>query len=287
MLVPRASEWISILFFGGFVVLGWWRGLDRVRQAKITALGAGAIAVTIFGSVLLPQWVSPLAASITRDWIPCLLVLLFYSLAGQFVTGVDVHVEMWLERLDKRWAAPYLEWCAQRPFGAFVFSCLELAYLSYYISILLAVGVLYWYGAQGQAGFFWTVVLAAAYGSCGMLAFVQTRPPRMIGEKWSAHLPSSKVRAFNLWILRHSSVQANTIPSAHVAIATACGLALIEIGPVWIGLIFLAAAIGIAFGAVAGRYHYLADAVLGILLAAMALVGGTVLAAYGLIESKR
>jgi len=64
-------------------------------------------------------------------------------------------------------------------------------------------------------------------------------------------------------------------------------LALIQIGPVWIGLIFLAVAIGIAFGAVAGRYHYLADAVLGILLAVMALVGGTVLAACGVVESKR
>ena len=112
-----------MLVFGGFVVLGWRRGLDRVRQAKITALGAGAIAVTIFGSVLLPQWVSPRAASITRDSSPCLLLLLFYSLAGQFVTRVDAQVEVWLESLDKRWAAPYLEWCASQPFGAFVFSC--------------------------------------------------------------------------------------------------------------------------------------------------------------------
>src|SRR6516165_8622500 len=123
MLFARASEWITVLVFGGFVVLGWRRGLDRVRQAKITALGAGAIAVTIFGSVLLPQWVSPRAAAITRDWSPCLLLLLFYSLAGQFVTRVDPHVEMWLAHLDKRWAAPYLEWCASQPFGAFVFSC--------------------------------------------------------------------------------------------------------------------------------------------------------------------
>jgi hypothetical protein len=278
---------MSILVFGGFVVLGWMRGLNRVRQVKITALGTGAIALTIFGSVLLPRWVSPPAASITRDWIPCLFLLLFYSLAGQFVTRVDTQVEMWLERLDQRWAAPYLEWCARQSFGAFVFTCLEFAYSSYYISVLLAVGALYWRGAQREIGFFWTVVLLAAYGSCGMLAFVQTRPPRMLGEKWSAHLPSGKVRAFNLWILRHGSVQANTIPSAHVAIATACSLALIEIGPAWIGLIFVAVAIGIAFGAVAGRYHYLADAVLGILLAAMALVGGTVLAAYGVVEGRR
>jgi hypothetical protein len=68
-----------------------------------------------------------------------------------------------------------------------------------------------------------------------------------------------------------------------VAIAAACALALIEIGPVWIGLSFLAVAIGIALGAVAGRYHYGADVVLGFLLAAMALLSGSARAAGGII----
>lgn len=85
----------------------------------------------------------------------------------------------------------------------------------------------------------------------------------------------------NLWILRHGSVQANTCPSAHVAIATSCALALIAMGLVWIGLSFLVVAVGIALGAVAGRYHYLADAVFGIILAAMALLGGAALAVCG------
>jgi hypothetical protein len=272
MLVPRASEWISIVAFAAFVIMSWRRSLDRARQTKIAAIGVGAIGITIFGFV---------TASAVRDWIPCLLVLLFYSQAGQFVTHADAQVEMRLQNLDQRWVAPCLEWCARQPFGDLLFTCLELAYLSYYVFIPLAAGALYWVGKQGEADFFWAVVLAAAYGSCGMLAFIQTRPPRIIGEKWSASLRCGKVRAFNLWILRHGSVQANTFPSAHVAIATACSLALIAIGTVWIGLSFLVVAIGIALGAVAGRYHYLADAVLGIVLALMALLGGIVLAASG------
>jgi len=59
-----------------------------------------------------------------------------------------------------------------------------------------------------------------------MLAFVQTRPPRVLEEKWGLSLASGRLRAFNLWILRNGSVRANTFPSAHVAIVVACALAL-------------------------------------------------------------
>jgi len=284
MVLLRASEWISVAAFAGFTLLGWRRGLDRIRQAKIAAIAIGAIVITIFSALILPRLVSTSAASATRDWIPCLLLLLFYSQAGQFVTRADRDAETRLERLDQRWVAPCLVWSASHAIGLWVFTCLELAYFSYYPIIPLAVGALYWSGEQRHADFFWTVVLLAAYASCGMLAFVQTRPPRMIGEKWTAQLPHSKMRAFNLWILRHGSVQANTCPSAHVAIATAFALALLEIGPAWMGLGFLAVAVGIALGAVSGRYHYGADAILGFVLAALALFSSVALAAWGMIS---
>ena len=275
----RVAEWISLLAFSGFVVLAWRLDLDRVRRMKITALGSGAVAVTLFASLVLPHLVAPRAASITRDWIPNLLVLLFYSLAGQFVTRADVDVEARLERLDRRLVAPRLEWCARRPLGGWILTYLELAYLSYYAAMPLALAALYLSGRRREADRFWTVVLLAAYGSSGTLPFIQTRPPRMLGEKWSVPLPSGKVRAFNLWILRHGSIQTNTCPSSHVAIAAACALALLRVGPVWAGLGFLAVAISIALGAVAGRYHYAADAILGFLVAGAAWLAGTALAA--------
>jgi membrane-associated phospholipid phosphatase len=144
------------------------------------------------------------------------------------------------------------------------------------MAIPLAVGALYWLGKQQEADHFWTVVLLAAYGSCGMLPFIQTRPPRMIGEKWSACLLRGRLRALNLWILRHGSIQANTLPSSHVAITAACALVLFEVGAGWVALAFLGIAIAIALGAVAGRYHYGVDAILGFLLAAVAFLAGRV-----------
>jgi len=275
MLFPRVSEWISIVAFAALMVLAWQRNLNRVRQAKVAGLGAAAIGVTVFASMILPLAVPPATASVVRDSVPCLLLLLFYSQAGQFVTGADFELEKRLERLDQRWLCRPLEWCSGRRIGVWILTCLEAAYFYYYVSIPLSVGVLYWLGKQRDADYFWTVVLVAAYGSCGMLPFIQTRPPRMLGEKWSVCLPSGNVRTLNLWILRHGSIQANTIPSAHVAIATASALALLEIAPLWVGLSFLGAAIGVALGAVAGRYHYAVDVILGFALAAAAFLAVT------------
>jgi hypothetical protein len=277
----RAAEWINILSFSWFVVLAWLRELDTARRTTITAIGAGGLAITAFASQLLPRLAAPLAASVGRDWIPYLLLLMFYWQAGRFVTRTDVEFEARLERLDRKLAGPVLEWCARRPTGVWILTYLEVAYLFCYVSMPLGLGALYVLRKGHEADYFWTVVLLATYASYSVLPFIQTRPPRVLGEKWSVPLPSGKVRAFNLWILRHASVQANTFPSAHVASTTACALILLHVGPAWVGLVFLWIAASIALGAVAGRYHYAADAILGAIVASAAFLAGTGLAACG------
>jgi membrane-associated phospholipid phosphatase len=94
----------------------------------------------------------------------------------------------------------------------------------------------------------------------------------MLAEKWSQALPCTGVRKFNLWILRHASIHANTFPSAHVASSTACALALLTLAPAWVGLIFLWITVSIAIGTVTGRYHYTADAILGSMVASVAFL---------------
>jgi hypothetical protein len=274
----RTPEWISILAFSFFTALACGRrALDRGRRAKIIVLGSGAVIITLLVSVVLPRLVTPRVSSISRDWIPYLFLFLFYLQGGQFVTGADIELESRLERLDRRMVAPLLEWCALRNARVWILTYLEMAYLSYYLVLPLALVALYGSGRQSQAVRFWTVVLLAAYGSCGTLPFIQTRPPRMLGEKWSIPQPSGRVRALNLWILRRGSIQANTLPSAHVAITAACALSLLWLGPVWAGAVFLVVAISIALGAVSGRYHYAADAILGAIVACAALLAGTLL----------
>ena len=62
------------------------------------------------------------------------------------------------------------------------------------------------------------------------------------------------------------SVKANTFPSGHVAVALAVALAVFDLLPV-AGMIFVPAALLIAAATVVRRYHYTADAALGLVVA--------------------
>jgi len=275
----RAAEWINVLAFPAFIALAWGRpNLGLVRRATITTIGVAALAITLIAALLLPRLVAPLPASVTRDWIPYLLLLMFYWQAGQFVTHTDFSVEARLQSLDGALVAPLLEWCARLSVGTWILAYLELAYLFCYASLPLGLATLYLLRQGRNAGHFWTVVLLAAYASYGALPFLQTRPPRVLGEKWSEPLLSGRVRALNFWILRHASIHANTCPSAHVASTTACALVLLRLTPLWVGLLFLFIAVSIALGAVAGRYHYAADAFLGVLVASAAFLADAAIA---------
>ncbi len=77
----------------------------------------------------------------------------------------------------------------------------------------------------------------------------------------------SKSRAFNLWLLKHGSIQSISFPSAHGASALAVSLVLLHCVPP-AGVVFLLIALWIAVVAVVGGHHYAIDVVLG---AAMAL----------------
>ncbi|HEY7392508.1 MAG TPA: phosphatase PAP2 family protein [Bryobacteraceae bacterium] len=267
-LAFRAAEVINLAAFFIFTVLAWNRpNLARNRRLAVTKIGVAGIAITLFVSQILPRVTTPLAASVTRDWIPYLLLLLFYWQAGHFVTHADTTFEATLARLDTKLVAPFLERCARSPAGPWILTYLELAYLLCYVSLPMGLAALYMLRQGADAGHFWTVVLPAAYAAYGTVPFVQTRPPRALEEKWSEPLLGGKVRSLNMAILGHASIHANTFPSGHVASTAACALILLRVAPLWVGLIFLVVSLSIAVGAVAGRYHYAADAILGVLVA--------------------
>ncbi len=281
MLHLRAAEWSNLLTFASYTTLAWQRrSLDRERRAKAVLIGASGLAITIFAALLPSRLLSPLAASFTRDWIPYLLLLMFYWQAGQFVTRSDTAFEARLEYWDRRLVSPWLQRCMAHPLGTWILGYLELAYMFCYASLPLGLACFYFLHQEGAADHFWTVVLLATYPSYGMLPFLQTRPPRALGEKWSAGLPSGRIRAFNLGILRHASIHANTFPSGHVASSVGCALILLRLGPTWIGLLFLCVALSISLGAVVGRYHYLADAIAAIIVASVVFVTETVFATH-------
>ena len=73
----------------------------------------------------------------------------------------------------------------------------------------------------------------------------------------------------NLWVLDRLSVQVCLFPSAHTAGVTATALAVRAYMP-RLGILFCIAALSVAAATVYGRYHYLADAVAGMLVGVIA-----------------
>lgn len=260
----RTAEWINLLAFSFLGILAWRYPLPDRRKVKAIVIGAGAVAATLLASSVLPRLLPPLPASVTRDWLPYPMLLLFYWQAGQFFTRVDLRVQGWLLRVDRRFVIPVLEQIRNCRCGRWTLVYLEGAYLFCYPLLPIGLAVIYLMRRGGEADHFWTVVLAATDFCYGMLPFLQTEPPRRAREDGRA--PLGPVRRLNLWILHHASIHANTFPSAHVASSMACALVMLHLS-LPVGLAFLALGISIALGAVAGRYHYAADVLLGALMA--------------------
>ena len=265
----RAAELIHIVVFSFFISLAWIRALPLQRRAKATGIGIAGLGATITGWCILPRLLPALAVSVVRDWLPAALVLLVYWQAGEFFMKVDQRFQDRLERIDARMVAPLLRWLSRGRAGRWIAAYLELAYLLCYPMIPMSIGTLYVLRLARYADSFWIVVLVSTYLSYGALPFLQTLPPRMLEEPWLEPLPRTPVRRFNLWILRHASIHANTFPSAHVAASTGAALVLASLAPWPVGLAFLAIAAGIAVGTFAGRYHFAADAVVGSAVAAI------------------
>jgi hypothetical protein len=268
----RAAEWIHIVVFSFFVLLAWIRPLPPRRRVKVTGIGVAGAGATITTACLLPRLLSTLSASVLRDWLPAALVLLVYWQAGEFFWKVNQRFQDRLEGIDARFVAPLLQGLARHRARVWVAAYLELAYLLCYPMIPMSLGTLYLLRLGRHADSFWTVVLVSTYLSYAALPFVQTLPPRMLTEPWLQPLPLSPVRRFNLWILRHASIHANTFPSAHVAASISAALVLSWLAPWPVGLVFWAIALGIAVGTFAGRYHFAADAAAGSAVAIVVFV---------------
>ncbi len=259
----RVAESINLFFFVSLAALAWIRPLTNKRRRRVVEIGTAGIALATgaqFLDVLLPL---P-AVDVVRDWLPTVLIPLAYWQTGHFFQKPNVDFQEKLARLDERllkffFGRPIEQW-RESWIGVY----LELAYVFCYPFLPLGIGVLYASQMRGHSERYWMVVLPATYFCYALLPFVQTVPPRVLARQEGSG--TNKVRALNLWVLRHTSIQVNTFPSAHVASSMAASFVLLELLPA-AGIVFLATAVSIAAGAVLGRYHYAADAVLGAALA--------------------
>lgn len=255
----RKAEWISLVAFSFFILASWFRSLTKQRRTAIAGIGAtGLVLITAiqFADQFLPQF----AVSVARDWLPAALMPMVYWQAGCFSSRVNKSFQTILQRLDQKLLSGWMPNVAAKPSYRWVAVTLELAYLSCYVLVPMGLGVLYLAGLQRHTTEYWSVVLLATYPCYAFTAFVPTQPPRVL-EKNLAGTVTGNIRRFNLWIVRWLSIQLNTFPSAHVTATLGSSLVLLHFVPS-IGLVFVLISIGIALGAVLGRYHYAADVLL-------------------------
>lgn len=270
--VMRTPDLIAIIYFVYVIAAaGLVRDVALERRLRVAGMAAGAVFLVLLSGQILPD------QSVVRDWLPVVWLLLGYWLPGGLQHEPMPGVEAWLRASD-RWIHE-TPWARTPP--AWLSAVLELAY--FFVHAFVPAGFLVLAIAGLDASeHFWTPVLLAGYACYGTLPWLQARPPRLVesalprpasGERPGVRsLDSTQVRGWNERLLEVVSVKANTFPSGHVAVALAVALVVLDLLPV-AGVVFVPVALLIAAATVVRRYHYTADAALGLVVGVVCWAG--------------
>jgi membrane-associated phospholipid phosphatase len=252
---------VALLYAGYLTVVAWMR--PRFATARVPAL-----AVTFTCAVVWAAWSrlpdEPASGLLfVRIVVPSLALLVTYRISGAFFITPNVPVEHRLLAVDAAALDRTGLLDAYRAAPVVVHELVELFYLLVYAVVPLGATVLALGGRADSLEGYWAVVFAAEVTCYAVLPWVQTRPPRAIERDADAAANGPLLRRLNLAVLRVGSIQVNTFPSAHAAGSVAIALTVASAIPS-AGVVFLALALGITISTVLGRYHYLADSVLGV-----------------------
>jgi hypothetical protein len=266
----RTSEWLPLGYFTYLLVVSAVLRVRRPAFNRIAIVAAGC-ALPIAALAGVPG--GSRVTSVVRDWLPGLYLLLAYWASGQAYRGPDLVLEEKLAHGDARLFRALGPLILRVP--RVLLEGLEFAYLLCYPMIPAGLAVLYVCGRRVTADTYWTLVFLPTFAAYAVLPFAGSRPPRALGLDMWIEKRRVVLRRLNQVILRHGSIQVNTCPSAHATAATAAALFLVTTAG-WPGVPFVPLVVGIAAGAIVGRYHYAFDVVAGVLLAlaARVLAGG-------------
>jgi len=244
-----------------FAVAATFADVARGRRIR-TALTALSCAALVYGA----SRTLPVTA---RLWLPFLYIPLGYWIPVPLVpSGRGSAFETWLVRSDdvlRGIARALPRWLA---------NIVEVGYLTCFPLIPISFAVVWMAGSHEDVARFWMAVLLAGYGCYITLPWLVSRPPRLLeGAPATAGAPApaepSSVSRANVFVLGRVSHHLNTFPSGHVAVTMAAAFAAGAVAPV-AGLVLGVFATGVALGAVAGRYHYVIDVMLGVVLGIVA-----------------
>jgi membrane-associated phospholipid phosphatase len=216
---------------------------------------------------------STIAFGVARDAVSLGLVVLAYREVGWFA---QPHPDHALEQSWITWDRMVLEGglrAAIESFGPVIPSILEIAYALVYALAPFAVAMLYAYGRREMVDEFLFVFAVGVLLCYAQFPFWPSDPPRVVFLGQDLPSYGTAFRRFNLWMLGNYGIHTSVFPSAHVAGAFAAAFGAFRALPErrWVSRFLFAIASLIAIATVYGRYHYLADAVAGLLVALVAL----------------
>ena len=227
---------------------------------------------TIADRTIADRRKSAIAFGVARDALSLGLIVLAYREMGWFA---QPHLHHALEASWVTWDRVALRGGAAaviESIGPVIPSILEISYALVYALAPFAIVMLYVYGRREKVDQFLFVFAVAVLLCYAQFPFWPSDPPRVLfpGEDLPAYY--TVFRRFNLWMLGNYGIHTSVFPSAHVAgaFAAAFGAWLALPERRWVGRFLFVIAFLIAIGTVYGRYHYLPDAVAGLLVALVA-----------------
>jgi len=246
-------EWIAAVYLGTFALAAWLFPLPHRQRLLATAVSSGVLLLIAISSSerwpTLRAWI-PHAYLVAGYWVPALLVR----------SEHHVGFESWLVASDVllRRTLPGI----RGPLADLV----ELAYLLCYPLIPLVFAIVWVNASVEDVERFWTAVLLAGYACYATLPWLVSRPPRLRDHP---AVPRGRLGRINAFVLGRVSHRLNTFPSGHVAVtgAAAASVASLATAP---GLALFSVVAAICVGAAAGRYHYVIDVLLGLVVAVAA-----------------
>ena len=238
-------ERLSVVYFAALALAA----LAMHRRCPRAWLAFGSAAGLVAAIVVASRTAAPV-----RAWMGHAYLVAGYWIPGLLVAAGEVsRFERWLVEADRAWrpyASAIPRWLAH---------VCEVAYLLCYPLVPAAFAVVWSRGGDTDISRFWVAVLAAGFACYGPLPWLVSRPPRSLPD---ARRPVSWIGRVNTVVLDRVSHRLNTFPSGHVAVSLAAALSVWPVSPV-AAILFAAIAVGVAIGAVTGRYHYVPDVLAG------------------------
>lgn len=254
-------------FFLALAGLGLWRSIAPWHLAVLLLVPATVWWLLRFGSQTPRPWVG-----VVREWVSLGMILPAYWV-----------VEWFRQPYSTKWQAAWLHWDhwllhdaglkrGVEALGGLMPLVLETAYLLLYAIPATSLALLYTFGERRRVNRFFEVLFLGTLTAYALLPLLPVQSPRVAFAGQDLPLFNGFPRSLNVWLLDHLDISTSVFPSGHVAVAFSSALGMMRAVPrrklLWLPVLGMALLIFVA--TIYGRYHYAADGLASIAIAAAA-----------------